>query len=372
MKFAILLHPSEIVAAVGDCGTCIQFTSYKKMVEINTTELTEDEAELYDRQIRLWGLDSQKRLRKSKILLVGIKGIGAEICKNIILAGVKSVTILDNGVVTDEDSCSQFLAPRDQIGKNRAEASLSRAQQLNPMVQVTADSEDVADKPDTFFGDFDVICATECPVEQLIRINQVCREKSIKFFCCDVFGMFGYTFTDLQIHEYAEEVTVHNIASIQDCEGPAKKIAKVDPVKVTTKRTATFVPLQDVLDVDWSSETYIKRLPKTDCSYFLMRVLLRFRSKCGHDPSPKKRQEDIKELCSIRNEVLAKLEVPVDKVPDELFSHVFAELSPACAIVGGVMAQEIIKAVSQKESPHNNMFFFNPTKNVGFVDCIGH
>ena len=33
-----------------------------KMVEINATELTEDEAELYDRQIRLWGLDSQKRL----------------------------------------------------------------------------------------------------------------------------------------------------------------------------------------------------------------------------------------------------------------------------------------------------------------------
>jgi hypothetical protein len=52
--------------------------------------------------------------------------------------------------------------------------------------------------------------------------------------------------------------------------------------------------------------------------------------------------------------------------------NVFAELSPACAIVGGVMAQEIIKAVSQKESPHNNMFFLNPTKNVAFVDCIGN
>jgi molybdopterin/thiamine biosynthesis adenylyltransferase len=33
------------------------------MVEIDAlSELTEDEAELYDRQIRLWGLDSQKRL----------------------------------------------------------------------------------------------------------------------------------------------------------------------------------------------------------------------------------------------------------------------------------------------------------------------
>ncbi|XP_021933155.1 SUMO-activating enzyme subunit 1-like [Zootermopsis nevadensis] len=152
----------------------------------------------------------------------------------------------------------------------RAEASLSRAQKLNPVVQVTADSEDVADKPDTFL-------------------------------------------------ETLMEVTVYKIASIQDCEEPAKKITKVDPVKVTTKRTATFVPLQDVLDVDWSSETYIKRLPKTDCSYFLIRVLLGFRSKRGHDPSPEKLQEDIKQLYSIHNEVLAKLEVPVDKVPDELF-----------------------------------------------------
>lgn len=31
------------------------------MVADHTLELTEDEAELYDRQIRLWGLDSQKR-----------------------------------------------------------------------------------------------------------------------------------------------------------------------------------------------------------------------------------------------------------------------------------------------------------------------
>lgn len=31
------------------------------MVEHKSQELTEDEATLYDRQIRLWGLDSQKR-----------------------------------------------------------------------------------------------------------------------------------------------------------------------------------------------------------------------------------------------------------------------------------------------------------------------
>jgi hypothetical protein len=35
--------------------------------------------------------------------------------------------------------------------------------------------------------------------------------------------------------------------------------------------------------------------------------------------------------------------VPVDKVSDELLSLLFAELSPVCAIVGGVLAQEVIK-----------------------------
>lgn len=34
---------------------------YIKMVEQDHGELTQAEAELYDRQIRLWGLENQKR-----------------------------------------------------------------------------------------------------------------------------------------------------------------------------------------------------------------------------------------------------------------------------------------------------------------------
>lgn len=45
---------------------CIELVEFQpknrnEMVESNGAELTEHEAELYDRQIRLWGLDSQKR-----------------------------------------------------------------------------------------------------------------------------------------------------------------------------------------------------------------------------------------------------------------------------------------------------------------------
>lgn len=53
-------------------------------------------------------------------------------------------------------------------------------------------------------------------------------------------------------------------------------------------------------------------------------------------------------------------------------SMVYGQLSPVCAIVGGVLAQEIIKAVSQKDPPHNNFFFFNTQDGAGVVECIGH
>lgn len=36
------------------------------------------------------------RLRASRVLLVGMKGLGAEVAKNLILAGVKGLTMLDH------------------------------------------------------------------------------------------------------------------------------------------------------------------------------------------------------------------------------------------------------------------------------------
>ncbi|KAF6148436.1 hypothetical protein GIB67_038791 [Kingdonia uniflora] len=42
-------------------------------------ELTEQETALYDRQIRVWGVDAQRRLSKAHILVSGMKGTVVEI-----------------------------------------------------------------------------------------------------------------------------------------------------------------------------------------------------------------------------------------------------------------------------------------------------
>lgn len=86
----------------------------------------------------------------------------------------------------------------------RAESSVSRAQALNPMVQVTADTSRIEDKSDDYFANFDIVIATECRLSELQRINNACRERGVKFFCGDVFGMFGYTFADLLTHNFVE------------------------------------------------------------------------------------------------------------------------------------------------------------------------
>lgn len=176
------------------------------MVEVKNTQITDAEAALYDRQIRLWGLDAQKRLRKARVLLAGVGGLGAEVAKNIVLAGISSLTLLDHALVADEDATCQFLVPRDSVGTNRAQASLERTQQLNPLVNVSADDDEITSKPDEFFTQFDVIILTACQRDVMIRVNELAHANNIQFFAGDVFGFYGYMFTDLGIHDYAEEI----------------------------------------------------------------------------------------------------------------------------------------------------------------------
>ncbi|PIK62693.1 putative SUMO-activating enzyme subunit 1 [Apostichopus japonicus] len=208
--------------------------------------ITEDEAELYDRQIRLWGLDAQKRLRVTKMLLVGLGGLGAEVCKNIVLAGIKSITLMDDQNVTEADFFSQFLITREEVGKNRATASVARVQELNPNVIVTSDETSVTDKEEAFFKQFDIVCLTYCKPETIVKVNTFCHENNIQFFGGDIFGFYGYSFSDLNEHNFVEEKPKKIKGS--SGEGPSKK-QKVDATEtVFIKRTMHFTRFKEALE----------------------------------------------------------------------------------------------------------------------------
>jgi len=342
------------------------------MVEQPSTQITEDEAKLYDRQIRLWGLDAQKRLRAAKVLVVGMGGLGCEVTKNLVLAGIKELRMVDAKKVSEEDSTSQFLAPRDEVGKNRAEASLARVQQLNPMVEVTADPASSEEKDADFFKKFDVVIATTCSQAELVRINSICRAANILFYAGDVFGFFGFSFMDLVSHNFVEEVTTQVQSSGDDGEPAAKKQKTIESETKSVKKEMAFVSLAETLKVDWSSELYSKRIRRMDPSFFLLHVLFAFKAEMGHNPRASARDEDLKKLQQLRETTLTKLAVPTSKIPDEMLGLLFAELAPVAAIVGGILGQEVIKAISNKDAPHNNYFFYNPLESCGVVETIGY
>ena len=237
---------------------------------------------------------------------------------------------------------------------------------------------------------FDIVIATNCDREESVRINSICRTENVLFYAGAVFGFYGFSFMDLISHEYVEEVTQPIDQGNKEDEPVAKK-QKTETETKSVKKAMTFVSLAETLKVDWSSELYAKRIRRMDPSYFLLQVLFNFQAEFGHAPRSKERENDLNKLKEMRNKTLSDLSVPVSKIPDDMLGNstllfqacnnwyfstssalLFAELSPVCAIVGGVLAQEVIKAISNKDAPHNNYFFYNPLESCGIVETIGY
>jgi len=80
-------------------------------------QITEDEAAVYDRQIRLWGLDAQQRMRNATILIVRLRGAATEAIKNIVLAGIGKLVLVDSDDVSDEDLGTGFFFREEDVGK---------------------------------------------------------------------------------------------------------------------------------------------------------------------------------------------------------------------------------------------------------------
>ena len=75
------------------------------------------EAAVYDRQMRLWGVEAQKRLQNSHVLISGLSTLGLELVKNLVLAGM-GVTLHDTQPTTETAVDSQFFLSEEDLGKN--------------------------------------------------------------------------------------------------------------------------------------------------------------------------------------------------------------------------------------------------------------
>jgi ubiquitin-activating enzyme E1 len=101
---------------------------------VGTTEIDES---LYSRQLYVLGHEAMKRMGASNVLVVGLRGLGVEVAKNIALAGVKSLTLYDPAPTAIADLSSQFFLRPDDVGKPRDQATAVRVSELNSYVPVS-------------------------------------------------------------------------------------------------------------------------------------------------------------------------------------------------------------------------------------------
>jgi len=156
---------------------------------------------LYSRQLYVMGHDAQRRVGESKVLIVGANGLGVEIAKNVVLAGVKSVTIHDNSLAKVEDLGSQFYLTEADIGKPRSKPTVEKLSALNEYVRLEAYEGDVMDKE--FISKFNIVVVADAPLQLKLDLNTICRQTGAKFIACQINGLFANTFCD-----FGEEFTV--------------------------------------------------------------------------------------------------------------------------------------------------------------------
>ena len=87
---------------------------------------------LYSRQIGTYGMETMGKLIKMKVLIVGMRGLGVEIAKNLILAGPGQVDILDTSPVEIRDLSANFYTTEKHVGvETRGNACIEKLKELN-------------------------------------------------------------------------------------------------------------------------------------------------------------------------------------------------------------------------------------------------
>ncbi|MFX1295410.1 MAG: ThiF family adenylyltransferase [Promethearchaeota archaeon] len=98
-------------------------------------ELTSSERDLYDRQFRLEGWD-QKIIKKSRVLIAGVGGLGCEIAKNLAMLGVGHLDLIDLDTIEYSNLNRQILFAGAKMGASKAIVAAKKLKQINPLITI--------------------------------------------------------------------------------------------------------------------------------------------------------------------------------------------------------------------------------------------
>ncbi|XP_075741766.1 ubiquitin-like modifier-activating enzyme 1 [Rhipicephalus microplus] len=362
---------------------------------------------IYSRQLYVLGRDAMVRLAQSDVLIVGMGGLGVEIAKNVVLAGVKSVTIYDEQVCTGVDLSSQYFLSEEAIGENRAIMCEAPLAQLNQHGQVKAHTQPLSKD---FVRKFTVVVLTEVPLENQKAIGDFTHENNIPLIVADTRGVAGQIFCDFgqkfrvldpngepprsvmiksisqegvvaPVHkerhafedgDYVTFSEVRSMTEINDC--PPMEVNVLCPHRFSVKLPekygdrgiggiATEVKIPKKIEFDPEFVTCSSRNADRHAQLHLGFQALHAFQEAHHGlPRPWDVDDatEVVELAEKKNGLLAKPLKEVDREVISLLSCTSSgSLCPMQSVIGSIAAQEVIKACSGKFTPIYQWFYLD-------------
>ncbi|KAJ9061802.1 E1 ubiquitin-activating protein aos1 [Entomophthora muscae] len=321
-------------------------------------QISKDETAIYDRQIRVWGFEAQARMKNSSILVLGTSGLSIELMKNMVLAGVGQIIVVDERSVELGELGSNFYINFSDQGKMRAEVCVEKLKLLNPKVSMLAKTSFT---PELLEGQH-LVCHADATLDEMVKIL-------VKVINFQLENESNLSFQRHQI--YFRKYIWHVGISFFDLVAHKCKVAE-------TIDETCYVSLSQSFKTTFAKGTKKQLLRKLSPTFILNKVILDFcnAEKCRPSQSPE-------DLAMLKN-MLEKVVLDFFPVNEKLQKEVLAsfnsaipfyniiplaqgELAPCTAIIGGIMAQEALKIVSAKDKPINNIFVYNGLDGEGLV-----
>lgn len=162
--------------------------------------LSEEELSKYNRQIIISdiGVEGQRILKSSKVLIIGLGGLGSSVAYYLATAGIGCLGLLDKDRVELSNLNRQILHYQSDIGKTKTESAFSKLSKLNPNIKIEVheiqlDENNIED----VINNYDFIVEASDNFETKFLVNDTCIKLGIPFVIGGVFQFEGQMITVL-------------------------------------------------------------------------------------------------------------------------------------------------------------------------------
>lgn len=326
---------------------------------------TEVDEELYSRQLYVIGHEAMLKMMNTKVLILGLDGLGQEIAKNISLAGIKYISLYDKEKVTERSMCSGYYFSKNSVGKERDVSVLERLRTLNKYVELRVVNEIELEK-------YDILISVNQKLSLNLSLNDECHLKGIKFIMANARGFFMQIFCDFQIHSYLENEEMHS-GMINDIttdgvlttvDGVKHRLETGDSVKIEEE----IYEIENIGGIQFKLRGYKSDKIKIGGDYEQIRVpkTVKFESLRNNLENPEIMDFEFSDEKKPRalHELFIKEKIGVEYKEKDRVERVYERtkdclIAPICSIIGGIAAQEAIKASSSKFMPIFQFFYFD-------------